>query len=744
MRKLLLSVSLLTVLSLFGQKQVVDYVNPFIGTSNFGTCNPGALVPNGMMSVTPFNVMGSSDNKWDKDARWWSTPYSSDNTVLTGFSHVNLSGVGCPDMGSLLLMPTAGSLDVDYHHYATPYTDDVANPGYYANTLSKSGIRCELTATARTARARFTFKAGQGNILLNLGEGLTNESGATVRRVNDCEVEGSKLLGNFCYNEPDGVFPIYFVMRVSRPTENSGYWKMQRPMQAEAEWDANAGKYKIYRNYFKELSGDDVGVFFSYPDLAEGTALEVSIGVSFVSTEGARRNLDAEQQGKTFDQLRTEARQAWQAALEKVEVEGGSDDQKAVFYTGLYHLLIHPNIMQDVSGEYPKMESKEIGKTDGNHYTVFSLWDTYRNTHPLLTLLYPDRQLDMVRSLIDKQKSWGWMPKWELYGRETNTMDGDPATIMIADTWLRGLRDFDVNAAYEACRKSAVTRGSDNYLRPDNDEYLKLGYLPVRGETSFAVSAALEYYMADFALSRLAQSLGKTDDAQRFLKQSRGWRNYFDTEYGMIRPKTEDGKFLTPFNPLAGQNFEANPGFHEGCAWNYTFYVPFDIPGLAKMMGGNWAFTKKLQKVFDEGLYDPANEPDITYPYLFSYINGEEWRTQVLTGKLVQQYFKNSFDGIPGNEDTGAMSAWAIYSMMGFYPDCPADPSYTLTTPVFDKVTLHLDPRYYKQDKLVIEKKGAGNVIKSVKVGGRHFGKYRISHDQLVNAGTLSIETKDK
>ena len=744
MRRILLSLFLICAISGFSQKQAVDYVNPFIGTSNFGTCNPGALVPNGMMSVTPFNVMGSSDNKWDKDSRWWSTPYSSDNTVLTGFSHVNLSGVGCPDMSSLLLMPTVGSLDVDYHHYATTYTNDEAHPGYYANTLTQSGIRCELTATARTARARFTFKAGQGNVLLNLGEGLTNESGATVRQVSDCEVEGSKLLGNFCYNEPDGVFPIYFVLRVSRPAADYGYWKKQRPMQAEAAWDANAGKYKIYRRYHKEISGDDIGVFFSYPDLTENSQIEVSIGVSFVSIDGARRNLDAEQQGKSFDNLREDARNLWQTALGKVEVEGGTEDQRTVFYTALYHLLIHPNIMQDVTGEYPEMEAKTIGKTAGNHYTVFSLWDTYRNTHPLLTLLYPDRQLDMVRSLIEKQKTWGWMPKWELYGRETNTMDGDPATIMIADTWLRGLRDFDVNTAYEACRKSAVTRGRDNYLRPDNDEYLSLGYLPVRGSESFAVSAALEYYMADFALSRLAQSLGKTDDAQRFLKQSRGWRHYFDKEYGMIRPKGEDGKFLTPFNPLAGQNFEANPGFHEGCAWNYTFYVPFDIPGLAQTMGGNKAFTRKLQYVFDKGLYDPANEPDITYPYLFTYMKGEEWRTQVLTTKLVQQYFKNSFDGIPGNEDTGAMSAWAIYTMMGFYPDCPADPSYSLTTPIFDRVTLHLDSRYYPKKVLTIEKKGAGNLIKGIEVGGRKYGKFRISHDQLVNAGTIVFDTKQQ
>lgn len=725
------------------QKIAVDYVNPFIGTSNFGTCNPGALVPNGMMSATPFNVMGSDLNHWDKDKRWWSTPYSSDNVVLTGFSHVNLSGVGCPDMGSLLLMPTSGELCVDYRHYGSEYGHEKASPGYYATHLNRYGIDAELTATTRTARARFSYHKGQAHVLLNLGEGLTNETGAMVRRVSEREIEGCKLLGNFCYNMPDGVFPIYFVLRVNKTPRDTGYWKKQRPMQAEAEWDKDAGGYKIYRRYAKELSGDDIGYFFSF-DAAEGEQIEVQMGVSFVSLEGARRNLEQEQGTKSFDQLRQEAREAWQRELSKIEVEGGTDDERTVFYTALYHLLIHPNVMNDCDGSYPEMERATTAHTNRTHYTVFSLWDTYRNTHPLLCLIQPERQLDMVRSMVEKGRAWGWMPKWELYGRETNTMDGDPASIVIADTWLRGLRDFDIETAYALCRKSFATEGSRNFLRPDNDEYRRRGYLAVRGEASFAVSAALEYYMADYALSRLAASLGKTDDAKMFRRSADGWKNYYDSEFGLIRPRTDDGRFLSPFNPLAGQNFEANPGFHEGCAWNYTFYVPFDIEGLAKLMGGKRKFVDKLQYVFDQGLYDPANEPDITYPYLFSQFKGEEWRTQLLTQKLLKQHFKNSFDGLPGNEDTGAMSAWAIYSMMGFYPDCPGDPSYTLTTPVFDRITLHLDPRYYENATLVIEKKGKGQTIKGITMGDKPLRRYRIGHDELVGCGTLTFITQER
>ena len=272
------------------------------------------------------------------------------NKYLTGFSHVNLSGVGCPDMGSLLLMPTTGELNVNYRQYGSEYTDEEATPGYYKNKLSKYNIQCEMTATLHTSRARFTFPAGQSNILLNLGEGLTNESGASMRFVNDCEIEGSKLLGTFCYN-PQAVFPIYFVMRIHKTPEKRGYWKKQRPMQGpEAEWDADAGKYKLYTNYGRVMSGDDIGAWFTFDTQANET-LEVSIGVSFVSIENARLNLETEQPvGTTFDKLRADARAKWNDDLSRILVEGGTKEQKGVFYTALYHAMIHPNLLQDVNG----------------------------------------------------------------------------------------------------------------------------------------------------------------------------------------------------------------------------------------------------------------------------------------------------------------------------------------------------------------------------------------------------------
>lgn len=740
-KNILMGIALTSALFVSAQEPV-DYVNPFVGTTNYGTTNPGAVVPQGMMSATPFNVMGSEDNKYDKDKQWWSTPYEVNNKYLTGFSHVNLSGVGCPDLGSLLLMPTSGELNVKYTQYGSEYTDEVAVPGYYSNMLTKYGIKCEMTATPRTSRARFTFHRGQGNLLMNLGEGLTNETGATVRFVNDREIEGSKLLGTFCYN-PQAVFPIYFVMRIDKAPATRGYWKLQRPMQGvEAEWDGYSGKYKLYTSYTKEMSGDDVGAWFTF-DTTEGEAIEVSIGVSFVSIENARLNLETEQPaGTTFDQIRAQARKKWNEDLSRILVEGGTEEQKGVFYTALYHTMIHPNILQDVNGQYPQMEGDKILTTDRNRYTVYSLWDTYRNFHQLMTLVYPERQMDMVRTMLDMYREHGWFPKWELYGRETLTMEGDPSIPVIVDTWMKGLRDFDINLAYEGMYKSATTPGKDNLMRPDIDDYIAKGYCPLMEQYDNSVSHALEYYIADYSLHTLAKALGKTEDAKLFYDRSMGYKHYYCKEFGTLRPILPDGTFYGPFDPLQGANFEPSPGFHEGNSWNYTFYVPHDVKGLAKLMGGQKRFVNKLQMVFDKGYYDPANEPDIAYPYLFSYFKGEEWRTQKLVKELLAKHYTTKPNGLPGNEDAGTMSSWAIFSMMGFYPDCPGVPEYTLTTPTFDKITIKLDPAYWGTDKLVIRKEGGDGYIDQIRLGDKKYSKYRLTHEDLIHAGEITFVCK--
>ena len=762
MRRLAFLAALLLSMPMQAQ---IEYVNPFIGTSNFGACNPGAVTPNGLMSVSPFNVMGSSLNTWDKDSRWWSTPYVEENRYFTGYAHVNLSGVGCPELGSLLTMPTTGPLEVDYHVYGSEYADEKATPGYYSVRLL-SDILTEATATTRTSLERYTFPGGAGNILVNLGEGLTNESGASVRRVSDTEIEGSKLMGTFCYNR-NAVFPMYFVLRVSKAPNRCGYWKKQRPMTAEAAWDSDAGNYKLYESYAREMSGDDIGYWFRFENLSQGEQVMVQVGVSFVSIDNARENLEAEQKGFNFSAVQTAAEEAWREHLGRIRVSGGTEEQKTVFYTALYHVLIHPNILEDVNGEYPlmefgnsdavninkvatgrngqaqlKMRARGVGRVpEGQHrYTVFSLWDTCRNLHQLLTLVYPEKQIDMARSVVGMYREWGWMPKWELFGRETFTMEGDPAIPMLTDTYLKGLTDFDIASAYEAFLKSADTPGENNRMRPDVDPYIERGYIPLgwfsqdfSGDNS--VSHALEYYMADAAFARLAEALGHPDDAARYRQRSLGYKNYWSLEFGCLRPLQMDGTFLTPFNPRQGENFEPVPGFHEGSAWNYTFYVPHDVDGLIRLAGGSKAFVKSLNKVFADGLYDPANEPDIAYPYLYSRVKGEAWRTWDTVHDLLAKHYRNAPDGIPGNDDTGTMSAWAVFSMMGFYPDCPGDPSYTLTLPVFERVDIDLSGG----KTLTVTKSWKANsyIRASVRLNGRKLSNTRITHDTLVNAGTI-------
>lgn len=730
-------------------KDNVEYVDPFIGTTNFSICNPGAIRPHGLMSVVPFNVMGSDLNVQDKDKRWWSACYEYNNKYFTGFAHVTLSGVGCPEMGTLLTMPTSGELCVDYRSYGSEYKNETARPGYYSTELTKYGIKCEVASTLRSSIERYTFPKGKGNLLFNLGNGLTNEVGASLRRVSDTEFEGTRLLGTFCYN-PQAVFPMYFVVRVNKKPAAYGMWKKQPAFgNAQAQWDSDQGKYKLYPGYGRDMAGNDIGYYMSY-DCAEDEQVEVQVGVSFVSIANARENLNAEQKGFEFEKVVKEGHDEWARTLDRVTVEGGTEDQRRVFYTALYHTQIHPTVLQDVNGEYPKMESNENGKTAGNRYTVFSLWDTYRNLSQLETLLYPDKQVDMINSMIDMYREWGWMPKWELFSRETWTMEGDPAIPYITDAYMRGLRGFDINEAYKAFRTSATTEGKNNRMRPDIDPYIERGYVPMgyyaadmSGDNS--VSHALEYYLADNALSILAGELGHKADAKLFRQRALGYKHYYSKESGTLRPITMDGKFLSPFNPEDGYDFTNAPGFHEGSAWNYTFYAPHDVLGMAKLMGGQRKFCDKLQMVFDKGLYDPANEPDIAYAYLFSYFKGDEWRTQKTVSELLAKYYTARPDGIPGNEDTGTMSAWAIFSMMGLYPDNPGDPSYTLTTPVFDKVTLHLDPKFYPQGDITIETDRTSPsqlYIKSMTLGGKKLNGYRITHKQLIDGKTLRMSLK--
>jgi len=732
-----LVVACLGMYTLHAQKPV-DYVNPFIGTSNFGATNPGAIAPRGMVSVSPFNVAGKV-NTLEKDSRWLSNPYVHENTFLTGFSHVNLSGVGCPDLGVILAMPTSGPLETDAMKYGSTYTKEEAKAGYYATTLTKSGIKVEATASPRVGMSKYTFPAGQANILLNLGLGLTNEQGAMVKVVSENEIEGMRSVGSFCYYKPEESYPVYFVARVNVDADKTGGWKTPRKVTGtEAQWMGYNGKTRIYEDYHKEIVGDSIGAFFSY-NFERETEVELKIGVSYVSIENARENLDREAKNHSFLQLFYETKLAWDALLSRVMVSGGTEDDKTIFYTALYHTLLHPNILNDSNGEYPKMRSRETGKTTGTRYTVFSLWDTYRNVHALQSLIYPEQQLDMVNSMLAIYDETGWLPKWELNSTETTTMVGDPAGIVIADTYLRGIKDFNVNKAYTAMTKSA-NQVENNPLRPGIKNYLSKGYLTTAD--AGPVSTTQEYNIADFAIAQLAGALWKKDDQLTYAARSISYRNLFDEETKLLRPRLDDGSWYTPFDPLAGANFTKNVGFIEGNAWQYAFMVSHDVEGLMKLMGGRKAYVDQLQRVFDEGHFDMANEPDMGYPFLFTKIRGEEWRTEKIVNELRAKHFKNAPWGLPGNDDTGTMSAWLVYSMIGIYPLTPAEPNYVLTAPVFDKIVISLDSQYYNGRVLVIEKEGVGTLNK-ILLNESPYRSYEIDHATLVGGARLKFIMKE-
>ena len=714
-------------------------MNPFIGTSNYGATNPGAIAPRGMINVSPFNVSGLQ-NSFEKDSRWLSTPYVYENTFLTGFSHVNLSGVGCPDLGVILTMPTTGGLETNPQKYGSTYSNEVAKAGYYSTILDKYDVKVEATATTRTGVSNYFFPKGKSNILINLGLGLTNEQGGSVKVVSSTEIEGIRQVGSFCYYKPEESYPLYFVAKFNKPSNEFGIWENSvKQKGVESQWMSYNGKTRLYKNYRKEIIGDSIGAYMSY-DFKEPTSVEVKIAVSYVSIENARENLKKEADELSFDDVYKKTSTKWNDLLSKINVDGGSEDDKTIFYTALYHTLIHPNTFNDTNGQYPKMATRETLKTKGTRFTVFSLWDTYRNLHSLMSLVYPKQQSEMVKSMLSIYDESGWLPKWELNATETTTMVGDPAGIIIADTYLRGIKDFDVEKAYKAMLKSAM-KLDNNTLRPEIKEYIERGYLTTASTKDGAVSTTQEYNVSDFAIAQLAKALKKNKDEVFFRKRSISYRKLFDKEFNLLRPKNADDSWVRPFNPETGANFQKNLGFIEGNSWQYTFMLAHDNKGLMQLMGGEEAYSNQLQKVFDLGQFDMANEPDIGYPYLFNYLPGQEWRTQDKVSELINKHFKNTPDGLPGNDDTGTMSAWLIFSMMGLYPVSPAEAIYAVTSPVFDKITIQLDSRYYKQNNLVIEKEGKGFINRLI-IDNEISKRFFINHSDLVKSNNLKMILK--
>lgn len=711
------------------KENLADYVNPFIGTANGGNTNPGAICPFGMMSICPNN----SSRPLKKGEKPYPI-YVHTNRYFSGFTHTNLSGVGCPDLGALTIMPISGKLEIDPEKYACLYTDEKAVAGYYRVKLPEYDIEAEVSATLRTGIERFSFSEGEAHILFDAGRSTSDIPGAYLKINSPTEIVGHKMIGNFCGTGKQSV--IYFVVQMGKEPDRFGCWQENLILDA----------------FTRDNSGNHIGAFFSY-DLEKEEDIVIKIGVSYVSIENARMNLEHEQKGFNFDKVCQDAYKEWNNKLSRIQVEGNNEKYKQMFYTGIYHMLIHPNILNDVNGDYPAYITGQTKKVQGrNRFSIFSLWDTYRNVHPFLSLVFPEYQSEMIKSILDMYKEGGRLPKWELSGMETDVMVGDPAVIVIADTYIRGIRDFDVALAYEAMKKNATTLVP--YTRPGYNEHIEKGYIPELRENENregpwvwgSVSTGLEYCMCDFAMSRMALALNKESDYQLFDKYSQLYRNYFDTNIRCMRPRWSNGCWVEPFSAYPNQEEWWNQiGFVEGCTWHYSMFVPFDIKGLIELYGGERKFIQKLEDCFKTNNFNIANEPDIAYPYLFNYVKGEERKTQYWVRKCIDTYFGNDHNGIMGNDDCGTMSAWLVYSMMGLYPDCPAKDTYQLTTPLFDKITIKLHQKYYKGDKFIItagKNADEKNFIDGIRINGEISKKYFITNDQVTNGGILTFSLK--
>ncbi len=706
---------------------LTDWVNPFVGTAKGGNTFPGALVPWGMVSVSPHNAPQAPSG------------YMNGEPALYGFGHVHLSGTGCPDLGSVLLMPTTGKIQTTLDRWKSAYDSETATPGYYSVHLKTYDIQAEMTATTRAGLSQYYFPASHGdaNILLDASHRLTTDSvtlkkpsfESDIKIISNREAEGSAESGDFCSPYAGNKQTVYFVAQFSKPAVQAGTW--------------SDGVVSEKRNQ----KGKAVGAFFRFSTTGQEPIM-VKVGISYVSVENARLNLQTEVSGWDFQDVRSKAQKAWEEALSRIKITGGSSDQLKIFYTALYHALIHPSVFSDVNGQYQGMGHRGVRTADSyTRYHVFSLWDTYRNLHPFLGLFYPEKDLDMVKSLVEMAKESGWLPKWELAGNETSVMVGCPAIPVLLDAYRQGLKDFDVGSAYDSMVKCLSPK--DNKTYGGLKSLLQYGYIPKNDDSGDylwgSVSTSLEYSYDFWCLAQFAKDLKHPEDYEKYIHLSGVYRNFYDVSTGFLRAKNRDGTWMTPFNPEAiccDQSWPDNggPGYVEGTAWQYLFFAPQDMDGLKMLLGGDEAFVKRLQACFDGGHYDATNEPDLTWPYLFDYVPQEAWRTQKEARELMGKYYRATPDGIPGNDDGGVMSVWYLFSALGFYPVCPGSGTYQIGSPLFQQVDIYLDKMVYPSGLLTLKSinNSADNLyVQSLLVDGIEYKKKFFDHDTLVYGKTI-------
>jgi len=700
---------LLAFLASAQTKDYTQYADPFVGTGDHGHTFPGPTMPFGMVQLSP-----------DTRLKGWDgcSGYHYSDKVIYGFSHTHLSGTGCSDYGDVLLMPTVGKPQFKNTQYSSPFThvNEKASPGYYSVFLDKPKVKAELTVTKRTGLHKYTFpKSSSSNIILD----LTHRDWAKQGEINitgNNEISGMRLSKAWANNQY-----VYFVIQFSKPFKQSGIVKTNV---------ATPGA--------KHDTGSFLKAYVTF-ETTEGEVIYAKVGISAVSVDGARKNLEAEQPGWDFDKLVSDAKAEWNKELSKIEIESGDKSVMRTFYSALYHSMTPPNLYQDVDGKYRGRDLKIHETKDFTYYTVFSLWDTYRAEHPLLTLIDRKRSLDFIKTFLTQYEQGGLLPVWELSSCETNCMIAYHCVPVITEAYMKGITDFDANKALEAMKKSAMQ---------DKDglsSYKSVGYVKMM-DCRESVSRTLEYAYDDWCIAQFAKKLGKTDDYNYFIKRAQNYKNLFDPSTGFMRPKQES--FVSPFDPFA-----VTHDYTEANAWQYSFYEPQDMTGEIKLMGGKEKMAKMLDSLFNVpskmhghaqsdisgmiGQYAHGNEPSHHLVYEYDYV-GQPWKAQFMVRRVMNELYHDAPAGLSGNEDCGQMSAWYILSALGFYEVCPGSDHYDIGSPVVDKAVIHFENG--KSFTIKANNNAKGNVyINSAKLNGSNYTKSYFNYTDIANGGELEL-----
>ncbi|MFC2102053.1 GH92 family glycosyl hydrolase [Bacteroidota bacterium] len=755
----------LLVCSQFLSAQTPDsltcYVNPFIGTQEMGHTFPGAVVPFGFVQLSPDTdtIPFSIDGKYNPDVYRYCSGYQYDDPTIVGFSHTHFSGTGHSDLGDILLMPTVGRLQLNPGTASDPGSGyrssyrkatESASPGYYNVYLDEPGVEAELTATIRCGFHRYTFpQSDSAHLILDLDHSIYNYDGkvrwAYIRIVNDSLITGYRITSGWGRTRY-----IYFAMAFSKAFKSYGF-RDEDPLTYKGFWR----KFNQQEN-FPELAGKKLKAYFDFSTRA-GEEILVKVGLSAVSIEGAMKNLHAEIPSWDFDRIRMKARKSWEGELQRIKIQA-PEEKKVIFYTALYHTLIHPSIYQDVDGRYRGIDTDVHQAYGFTNYTIFSLWDTYRALHPFLALMYPSQTSDMVNSMLAHfdQSPEGMLPVWSHHGNENWCMIGYHGIPVIADAMVKGIRGFD----YSKALKASISTATNKHYTGVTD-YMDLGFVP-EDRVSNSASITLEYAYDDFALSQLADAVSEKamladivklyalGKAEAFRKRSENFRNLFDTTIRFVRPRFADGTWKEPFDPLNTQG----QGFIEGNSWNYSFYIPQDVPTMIQLMGGEEHFISRLDSLFtmhlDDahfaetedvtrvgliGNYVHGNEPSHHVPYLYNWTS-QPWKTGERVQQICGTMYRNAPDGLCGNDDCGQMSAWYIFSVLGFYPVCPGTTQYAIGSPSVKEAMLYLGKG--KKLKILVNRLQAeDSYIQSVELNGKILETPFLDHDDLIKGGEL-------